>query len=256
MSTPTRSVEVSPLERLSNQLTTPLPRKTRFLRELTGDLQDLTRRFISDGLTAEEARRKAFEALVPDDTAVAHLEKIHRSWYRKQTRRWTDTGLRRFERTLLIGAFLVLFVAESRAIWQVDFGGYLLPFLWPVLATGTAVVLLVLAKAFELWIKEEHRAPRRGLRALVALSSLPSGIALIGIQVDVIRLAGTLEQNPELANALILRSLIENCVTLSLAMLFGLVGAIGWLVFTQWIAVQEDAHRRALALHPSSSEEI
>ena len=254
MSTPTRSVEVSSLERLSNQLTTPLPRKTRFLRELTGDLQDLTRRFVSDGLTAEEARRRAFEALVPDDTAVAHLERVHRSWYRKQTRRWTDEGLRRFERTLLIGAFLVLLVAETGAILQVDFSGYVSAVLWPVVATGTGVVLLVLAKAFELWIKEEHRSPRRGLRALIGLSTAPSLIALIGLQLDVIRLAATLERSPELANALVVRSLIENCATLSIAILFGLVGGIGWLVFTQWIAIQEDAHRRALTFQPSSEE--
>ena len=256
MSTPRRPVEASPLEGLSNQLITPLPQKTRFLHELNGDLRDLTRRFVSDGLPADEARRRAFEALVPDETAVAHLEKIHRSWYRRQTRKWTDEGLRRFERTLLTGAFVVLLVAETGAILQVDFSGYVSAFLWPVMATGTGVVLLVLAKAFELWIKEEHRTPRRGLRALVGLSVLPSGIALIGIQFDVLRLAGTLERNPEQADALVIRSLIENCVTLSLAVLFGLFGAIGWLVFTQWIAIQEDAHRRALALHPSSSEEV
>jgi hypothetical protein len=211
---------------------------------------------MSDGLTSEEARRRALEALVPDDIAVAHLETLHRSWYGRRTGTWTDLGLRRFERTLLAGAFLVLLVVETGAILQADFAGYISPFLWPVLATGTGVVLLVLAKTFELWIKAEHRQPRRGLRALVGLSILPSGIALIGIQIDVIRLAATLEQSPELANALVVRSLIENCATMAIAILFGLVGAIGWLVFTQWIAVQEDAHQRALASHSSSSQEL
>ena len=246
MSARARRVEIGVMQRISERIAVPLPRKTSFLQELSADVRALTRRLVDEGVAPDEAHRRALVALVPDDETLRRLESLHAPWYRKITRGWSPERLRRTERFGLAAAFLVILGVQTAAILQADFLRYVSPFLWPVLAAGTVVVLATLWKGFQLWVKADHADPRSGLRALLVLSAAPSAIAAVGTWVDVIQLAAVLQRNPELQQELVLRSLIQDAAMISIAILFALFGALGWLLFTQWVAIQEDAHRRAL----------
>ncbi len=236
------------LRAVSDRLTVPMPRKTRFLEELAADLQSLTYRLMADGLTPEEARRRAAEALLPDEHALAWLDRLHASGYRRLTRRWSQERLQQAERLLLALAFLALLVLEAKTILAADFTRYVSSFLWPVLGVGSALATMVLWKAFVLWIKRDHRRPRQGLRTLLTMSGAPVLVALVGVWLDVVRLAGAVQTNPELATPLVVRALIQDAAMLSIAILFMLVGGVGWLVFNQWLAIHEHAHKRVLSL--------
>jgi hypothetical protein len=236
------------LRAVSDRLTVPIPSKIRFLEELAADLQSLTHRLVADGLPPEEAQRRAAEALLPDEQALAWLDGVHASEYRRLTHRWGSERLRRAERLLLATAFFCLLVLEARAIFHADFARYASAFLWPVLGVGSGLVTMVLWKAFALWVKRDHGQPRRGLRALIALSAAPPAVALAGVWLDVVRLAGALQANPDLAGPLLLRALIQDAAILSIAILFMLFGGVAWLVFSQWLAIHEHAHRRVLSL--------
>ncbi len=246
MNAPATSMEPGVLRQLSDRLRAPLPRKTRFLLELSGDVRALTLRLVEDGFTPEEAHRRALDALVPDDETLRRLEGLHRSWYRRATAGWTETRLKRAERMGLAAAFLLLLTIQTATILSADFVGYVSPFLWPVLASGAAVVLAVGRQAFRLWVKEDYVRPGAGLKRLLALSVLPPAVAAVGTWLDVVRLADLLTHRPELEQALVLRSLIQDAAMLAIAILFALLGGLGWLLLHQWSAIQEDAHRRAL----------
>jgi hypothetical protein len=255
MTTRTKPAPGGPLARVSAALSAPLPARTRIVHELCGDLHELTERLVAEGVPPAEARRRAADALVPDDETLRRLDHVHASWYARLTRSRDARRLRRAERAALLACFAALLLVETAALLQTDVLRYRSPFLWPVLVLGSVVVLAVLAKAFELWVKRDHRALRRGLRALLVLAGVTLGVALAGSWFDVVLLATTLERSPELTDPLVLRALIQEASLLVIALLFGLFGAVGWLAMTQWIAVQEDAHRNALALSTPYDEE-
>ncbi len=246
MNARTKPIADTILGGVSERLRAPLPRKTRFLRELSDDLEALTARFVADGLPTREARARAVEALVPDDATLARLDRLHASWYARVTGPLDGERLRRAERAALVACFALLLVVEARAVLAGGFVQYRSPFLWPVLMAGSLVVLAVAAKAFEFWIKRDHSAPRFGLRGLLGLSAAPLVVAACGTWFDVITLAGRLQQSPELADPLLLRTLIEEASMLSIALLFALFGGLGWLILNQWLAVHEHACQRAL----------
>jgi hypothetical protein len=234
------------LRQLSDRFSAPLPRKTSFLEELSGDVRALTRRLVQEGLSPDEAHRRALEALVPDDETVRRLEVLHAPWYLRITGRWDSDQLRRAERLGMAATFFVILTIQTVAILQAEFLRYVSPFLWPVLAAGSAVVLAAAKKGFELWVKGDHGTPRSGLRQLLVLSTFPFAIAVAGIWVDVIEVSGAIQLNPELAQGLVVRTLIQDCAMLAIAILFALFGGLCWLLLTHWVAVQEDAHQRAL----------
>ena len=241
-------VASSPLAAVSGQISAPLPAKTQFLRELAADLQELTARLQAEGVPGDEARRRAIDALVPDAETARRLERLPASRYVRATSHWSADRLRRIERALLALCFLGVLVVQTRALGAADFLGYRSPFLWPVLGAGALTVTAVAVKAFQLWVKADHREPRSGLRLIPLLSVAPFAIAVLGICVDGVIVSAALERTPELAGTHLLRSLIQAAARMAVALLFGLLGALGWLVPSQWVAVQEDAYRRTLAL--------
>ena len=246
MNAQAKAAQGSLLRQLSDRLGSPLPRKTSFLHELSGDVRALTERLIEDGIAPEDARHRALVALVPDEETVRRLEALHAPWYRRITGRWSEEQLRRTERLGLAAAFMVILTVQTAAILQGDFLRYVSPFLWPVIAAGTVVVLATAWKAFQLWVKADHQSARSGLNRLLVVSAAPFAIAVIGTWVDVVQVAGILQRSPELQQELVLRSLIQDAAMISIAILFALFGGLGWLLFSWWVAYQEDAHQRAL----------
>jgi hypothetical protein len=243
------------LHEVSARLTGPLPTRTRFLEELASDLEELTAHLVASGLTPEQARTRAVEALVPDESTAAWLAHLHAPLYARATRGWQANRLRLIERGLLTAAFVVVLALQGVAVLRMDLIAFASPALWAVLASGSMVVVALIAKGFQLWIKRDHVDLRKGLGTIPALSAVPPFLGLVGVWADVHQLAATLEASPELAPELVLGSLIQDAALLAVAILLALVGAIGWLAITQWIVIHEDAHRRALDLdHPLTKE--
>ena len=71
---------------------------------------------------------------------------------------------------------LSVVVGGSSALLSADLFSNPSPFLWPVLALGGTLFALVLAKAFQLWVKRDHVAPGRGLGVIL----LTAGATLMG----------------------------------------------------------------------------
>lgn len=243
------------IRRISERLSSPLPQRTRFLRELAFDLRELTDRLIDEGIPPAEAHRRATEALVPDAVTLADLDRMHAPWYRRATLHLDPGRLHRIERSVFAVAVIALLAGEAAMLLQVDLIGYAVPYLWVVLCIGSIALTAIAAKAFELWIKRDHSRLRRGLTSILVLSGATIAVGFASVLLDLFFLMATLEGDPSLAGDLLPHSLIQYCAILSIAILFSLAGGIGWLVLKQWITLTEDAHRRTLELDSTLFQE-
>lgn len=234
------------LRTLERELATPIPDRVRILRELEHDLEGLQARYVAAGMPPAEAEARALEALVPDLGSLHELGRLHTPLYGRLTEGVAEERLRLAERTsfALATAFVLLF--EAMAVLRSDLLGDPSPFLWPVLLLGGLLGALIVAKAFELWIKRDHRAPARGLGAILGVAALTLAVGLAGAFIDLLRLAGVLERAPELTGALLWPALVRNCALLAVALLVAAAGGLTWFVLTQWLGAVRAAHRDVL----------
>jgi len=229
-------------------LALPLQSRVRILRELAFDLEELSADLMARGVPAEEARRRATEALVPEGPALAQLDRIHAPLYRRATRGVAPWRLRMMERGALAAGTALVLAGGSVALARVDVFGDPSAFLAPVLVVGALIFALVAAKAFELFVRGDHALPGRGLGAILGVSSLALGLGLGGTFFELLRLAGTLQSAPELAEVLVPAWLARTAVLLLVALLVALAGGLGWFVLSQWVALAEGAQREVLGL--------
>lgn len=250
MSVPTARIFLHDLRTVERQMSLPLPERVRILRELEFDLEELRDRLLARGLSADDAEARALEALVPDREALHQLGTLHAPRYLRATRFLGDRRLWLLERSALVLATSFVLVVGTVMLLRADLLGDPSPFLWPVIGLGGLLFAAVLAKVFQLWIKQDHRRPRRGLTSILALSGLILGTGIAGTLFDLYRLAAILERAPDLAATLASGWLVRDAALLSVSLLLALAGALAWLVLARWLALVSDAYRRALGLDP------
>lgn len=236
------------LREVGEGLTLPLPRRVRILRELSYDLESLTDLLIGQGVAAEEAHRRATQALAPDGLALAALDRLHEPWYRRRTRAVAPDRLRLLERGALAVAATAVLVVESLALRRADLFGDPSPFLLPLLVAGAVLFAVVAAKAFALFIKGDDARPRTGLTVILVLAGGILLLGLVGTVIDLYHLSGSLEATPEGAAVLAPLWLVRSAVLLAVALIISMAGALGWFVLSQWVSLAEGAQREILGL--------
>lgn len=170
------------------RLDLPQPAKSRILLELAADLEDLETAYRRQGLTPEEALRRAVETCDLSDEALAELVRIHQSWYRRLMDRFSEQARARWERGLLL--VLLLFIALTSGAGMIGrpVVSHAGPFVWPLLASGLLALALGLQQAHRLFIRKDHRPSRlrgplagfaylAGLELLLGLAGFTHGLA-------------------------------------------------------------------------------
>jgi hypothetical protein len=239
---------VPTLRHVEQSLRAPLPERTRILRELEFDLEELQARFVTQGVEPTEARQRALDALVPDGRVLEQLDRLHESAYRRATRHLDDAFLQVAERAALAAMTAGVLGIQTVTLLRLDLLADPSPFLWPVVTVGGGMLALVLWKVFELFIKKDHEHPYRGLTGILGLCGVILGAGFGGMILDFYWLAGRLEAAPELSEPLITEWLIRDSALVAATFLFVLAGALAWLILTQWLAWVSGAHRVALGL--------
>jgi len=236
------------LRNVERDLAVPIPERTRILRELEFDLEELQSELMARGSSLESARDRALEVLVPGPGAIRDLGRVHASAYRRGTVHLGADRLRFLERSALATATAAVLFVQTLALLGAGLLDDPSPYLWPVLGLGALLFSMILAKTFELWVKRDHRRLEPSLSGLLGLSAVILGAGCLGVVLDLYTLAGLLEQSPEPLPMLAVRWLVRDCVLLSVAILLALAGAFTWLVLTQWFTRHSVAHRDALGL--------
>lgn len=237
------------LREVGQGLALPLQRRVKILRELAFDLEELSADLMARGLPAEEARRRATEALVPHGEALTALDRIHAPLYHRVTRGLAAHRLRALERSALFALTAMVLVVEGLALRSVPLVGAPPPWLVPVLAAGALLFALTAAKAFTLFVKGDHRHPAGGLSAILGAAGLTLAVGAAGALFEFLALAATLEAQPELAGALLMPWLGRTAVLLAVSLLLSLAGALAWFFIAQWISVAEGGQAEILGIH-------
>jgi len=236
------------LRKIEPELMIPIPDQIRILRELEFDLEGLRTLLVDQGLSAEEARNRALDALVPDHRAIQELGRLHAPLYRRATRHLSEDRLRILERSALALVTASVLIVQAIALVQANLLRDASPFLWPVLGLGALLFTSIAAKIFELWVKGDHRAPDRGLQLILILAGVIFATGMSGVFVDFYRLAESLERAPGMAEALAPLWLVRDCALLSVSMMLALAGGLTWFVLTQWLTLVTGARREVLGL--------
>ena len=233
------------LREVGSGLTLPLPARVHILRELAYDLEALSDRLVAEGMSMDEARQRASEALVPDAKSLHALERLHQPLYTRITAHITPDRLKLGERWALVGTATVV-LTGGLALLRVNLLDQ--PVFWPVLALGVVLVAAVLAKAFEFWIKRDHAVPERGLNTILGLAGGTVLTGIVGALLDLYRLAATLTASPELAATMAPAWLVRDATLLAVSLVIALSGAVSWFTLRQWLAFAQRAQREVLGI--------
>jgi len=129
----------------------------------------------------------------------------------------------------------------------------------PVLVAGAVLFALILAKAFQLFVKGDHARPRAGLTTILAAAGATLVLGVGGTFFELYRLADTLSTAPEAADVLAPLWLGRSATLLAVALLIAMAGALGWFVLSHWVSLAEGAHQELLGFPrrlPQSKEEV
>lgn len=250
MSGPDGRTFLTTLREVDEELPVPVPDRVRILQELEHDLEGLRDHFLAEGLAADEARRRAVAALVPDAESLSALGRVHRPLYEQVTRHLPGSRLRLLERSILAAATVSVLIIEALALLRADMLTDPSPFLWPVLGLGAVMFAFIGGVAFRLWIKRDV-GTSGGAGGILVLAGVIPGVGIAGTLLDSYRLAARLERSPELAGSLALEWLIQDAGLLSISLGLAMAGGLAWFVITQWLAHIRSVHRRTLGVSDS-----
>ena len=247
------------LRALERELAVPLPERVRILRELEYDLEELCGRLEGEGMPSEQARARALEILAPDGTTLRELGRLYTPVYVRLTRGLRCERLRVLERSALALAAATVLVIEAGLLLGADLLRAPSPFIWPVLALGALLFAAVAGKAFELWVRRDHRALERGLGPILTLSAATLVAGAGGSFVELYRLVSGFEASGHASSAAALAWLIRTSSLMAVALLVAMTGALAWFVITHWLALVVGARRdllggraEAALIHPDT----
>lgn len=234
------------LRMLDEKLGVPVPARVRILRELEYDLEALRKELETQGLAPDEARSRALEALVPDDTALEELGHLHTPRYRRWTRHLSAARLRILERSALVGMTLVVLLVETAVLLETDLPAPASPFMWPVLGLGAVSFAAVVAEAFALWTKGDHHTMAIGTRVVLGLAAMTMATGVLGVLTDGYALLDAPERVLAIASFRPDPWIAREAALLAVSMVLSLSGAVAWYVLTSWRAWLTGARHEVL----------
>ena len=242
----TRRLFLPALRALDGRMRAPVPGRTRLLTEMEADLEELTRHLRAQGLAPDEARRRALDVLMPDDAVLQELERLHAAPFERLTRSIPDAHLRRIERWVFASAALAVLTSVVVVLGGVDLLRHASPFLWPVLAVGSALAAIAARAGFLVWLRLDTDGGARWTAATGAGAAALLLLGGIGAAIDLHDVAGRIAASPSDAVMLVVGALQQvgglGVVTLVLSLVAGAV----WYATRHRILVLVSRHARVV----------
>lgn len=218
------------LRATGDRLDLPQPARLRVLRELAADLEDLYDAYRARGCDEAEARRRAVESMDLSADALAALGAVHRGPVRRLLDRVSPDALARWERTLLgVLTLLALAVAVSLVDGRTVFADAG-PWILAVLPAAAAALLIALAKAYQILLKQDHHPRRlhRGMDGLRILALVLPLLGLLGGWSEAYRLSVDAAAAARPLAALLLAWGLRASALLVISLALGLLTALAW----------------------------
>ncbi|MDH3744587.1 MAG: hypothetical protein OES47_05735 [Acidobacteriota bacterium] len=169
------------LKEVNRTLDLPQPTRSRILLEMAGDLEDLYRHHLSEGLDEAEAARRAEEAFVASEEALRRLARIHEKggdWADRLTRQLRTL----WEKALLVLWLVAVILLVGKAATEERLFLVRSPFVWPLMILAVAVLALGVWKLYQLFVKKrlDVRRLRSGLSGLLFLAAASLMVSACG----------------------------------------------------------------------------
>ena len=152
------------------------------------------------------------------------------------------------ERSALVSIAVAVVVVETVMLLRVDVLTSPSPFIWPVVALGAVLFAVIIAKAFQLWVKRDHTKLSTGLRIIPGLSATIFAVGFAGTYIEFFRLASVLESTSADAASLFMDWLVQGSTLLALSILLALAGGLAWFLLAQWVDLVSEQRSRLLGL--------
>jgi hypothetical protein len=161
----------STLKTINDRLDLPQPQKSRILLEIAGDLNDLYRLYLDQGLSKEEAKQKTELKFDLNEYTLNELIKIHNTGFRKLFCRFSEQAQTRWEQVGVLLILVSIFIAFSASFLSTDFFNNSSFFLRPLFLIAILTILLFLHKFYQFYIKKDHTIVklRSGLHSILIL---------------------------------------------------------------------------------------
>lgn len=120
------------LRDLNARLDIPQPEKYRILLEISADLNDAADHFQSEGLSKDDAVRKAIETFDVSGESLAQLQAVHHNLFRRWIDRLSAQTWSRWEKAVFAVIFLFILLFSGREMLTGRFFVLAGGFAWPV----------------------------------------------------------------------------------------------------------------------------
>lgn len=235
------------LDETRRALDLPHPVKAEILDELAADLEALYEHYLAAGDDELSALRKAHERLVAAPDALAELVELHRPFYMRIVRRFSDRTRGRVERAVLTVVVLGLLATGAVGLGPRRILDMPAHFTVPFLTVAAGIVAILVAKAFQLVVRRDDRPDRirAGLFLLAVLSAAAPAVGLLCAAIELYALAGGAAGGS--AQAAVWGSIGRAATQLAAGLVAGIAGAAGCFalgVRAARIAAAERAYTR------------
>jgi len=241
------------MRQIARRLDLPQPFRARVLLEIAADLHDLERHFLDQGLSEEEAQRRAIEHCDLSDEAISGLVRVHAGGYRRFLERLGAQARTRWERLFL--AVILVFVAltSGRLVLTAGVFRAASAFVWPVLASTFLAVSVLVVKYHAAFLRQSHdsRRLRAGLTLAPGLATANLMIGMTGLWLGLYLAARRTALDSDHALTHVRGWMLSGSATLIVSLVSALLIAILWFVLARKIARIEESEAEILLAEQS-----
>lgn len=236
------------LREVDAKLDLPQPTKSRIILEMAADLDDLFDAYVAGGADEEDAERRVAERFTVTDEMISELAAVHESAARLFLRGLSDRVRSRGERAAFAGLLLFLLVFAGREAASAEFFAGASVFLWPILGLSAVSAALAGAKAYRLWVREDHEPHRlmSGLGVILALGAAELVIGFYGAAAESYLAVGRVLRDGPNALLYVVESLLRVCPMLMASLFTAMLAGILWHVLIGRIERIETARAAVL----------
>ncbi len=222
------------LKQMNERLDLPQPTKSRILLEIASDLEDLYQLFLKQGLSRQDALKKAEEKFDVSDEALQELVEIHESTFRKLLGRISEQAQTRWERIILIA--LMLFVAgfSRMEIFSGNFFRQASGFVWPIVGLSFGTLVLAMQQIYKLYIKKDHDVKKLhdGLPWLLALGGASVLVGIYGWVLELYRSVLLIMGDVQMMLLYITRWAISCSAMMIVSLFAAIMAGLAWFILT------------------------
>jgi antibiotic biosynthesis monooxygenase (ABM) superfamily enzyme len=170
------------LIKINDRLDLPQPTKSRIILEIAADLNDAYLTLKNQGVSDEEAVKRAKHQFDLNNHALNDLVHLHQTYYRRWFDHLSSQAQSLWERMMLITLLTFIIVTGSYTAFHTPIISEVSSFVWIIITITLFACFLFLLKIYQLFIKKDHRLnnAKKGISILLFIPGINLIIGLLG----------------------------------------------------------------------------